>query len=75
LEPLLSSEQMTGKPHVRPAFALCSVGRSCYTNSLQNLRKTKTIVIIANKNINAFETFPILAFTAKIIAAIPSMQT
>ena len=58
-----------------PACSNTFVGSSCYTRSLQNLTNTNTIVLIANNSDIVFETAVLFAFTAKIIAATPSMQT
>jgi len=66
------------QPKITTSCPACSntfVGSSCYTRSLQNLTNTKTIVLIDNNSVIVFETVLLLAFTAKIIAATPSMQT
>ena len=66
------------QPKITTSCPACSntfVGSSCYTRSLQNLMNTNTIELIANNSVIVFETVLLLAFTAKIIAATPSMQT
>ena len=66
------------QPKITTSCPACSntfVGSSCYTRSLHNLMNTNTIELIANNSVIVFETIILLAFTAKIIAATPSMQT